>query len=323
MISALILFRVTSLTQTTLLIAVIFANSGHALDGPLSDQIKSMRAITTLQAEMSRKHEGETGPFLQSMISKGQYSRFFERPGNGWQKPEGNRMVGSLWSETKGGLSELDLFTGQMDIFRRDPVDGKLKGPDHIKNRASPVLLDPFSFLDIDDDGIPGEGFIPWSELWDDVAISARIRHLIKSVRDDRAGGIWLIEPVRNPELKEDGTIASKDQGGTYQIHVNKPTGTDEMRLITEIRFFKTASDTEPNAVTMYSYQYVKIGLSKVPILLHSEGKARGQSQPFTSSDVISVICGSPIDDSKLEIDPALASSIHDGSTGVSIEPER
>jgi len=294
----------------------------YSLDSPLAEQILSMREITTLSAEVSKRIGNEPGPFLQTIIIKGHYSRVYERPGDGWKKPEGNKQVGTIWSETKTGLSNIDLSTGEMEILRRDPLDGKLKGPSLIKNRANPALLEPFNFLDIDDMGIPSDGSISWIDLWDDTYLTGLFHRLIKSVRDDHAGGTWLTEPIRSPFANADGTITSRDLGGYYQIHISKVPGIG-INVVTEIRYYKTASESEPNSINTYTYQLVRFGTNRVPVLLHSEGKERGQNTPFESIDVISVKGDEHIDEVKLEIDPSLASSIHDGSTGVVIEPER
>lgn len=322
------------------------AGQGHAVDGPLADQIKAMRQIVAMKAETRIETDshvtGMQGAKRVALTTKGANYLYWEQSeaaagangakggGGGDKKPGGDaKPSGLMVNFTRKGCARIDLDQGVMHIKRAAPGGGA-KGkdqpaPDRIGWGANtaPLVLQPFLFLGNDGKNDSACRF-DWADLWDDERLAAQQRALIKIQRDDGTGGVWLVVPLSDVVPFADAAgLETKDLGRSCEIHVARAPEVPGMRVVTEVRYLRSGTPA-PMAVITFTYRMAMgegIPAPGIPLV----AKCRcvdADGHVFRSGETTALTIGQPVKDAELEIDPALARDLFDVSSGLRIEPE-
>jgi hypothetical protein len=314
-----------------ILAAVLAGGRAGAVEGPLAEQIKAMRQIVSMRAEMTLLRTAQAGGALHVSLTTRNFHHLYWEGAERVVAPDPERHEAAIRSDgllvnfTRKGSARLDIVKGLMFIKRS--IAGVKMPPGAARigwgEATPPLVLHPFLFLGNEGRNDSSCRF-DWADLWDDERLAAQQRALIKSQRDDGAGGVWMVVPLSDLAAGPDGTgLVLKDLGRSCEVHVARSPDVPGLRVITELRYLRSGQPA-PMATITYRYRMVTgegIPAPGVPLVASCQG-IDAAGKVFESGELLSVSVGQAIKDADLEIDPALARNLFDADSGLHIETE-
>lgn len=291
-----------------------------AVDNPFLEQLQAFRKLASVRADIAIVDASIPAPMHDRFMAKGRYwkeQRSYLAAGGKDELQD----AGFILCDTKLDHSFLDLVSGSLRLSHRDPTTGEIAGRRMPFGKLVTIpLIGMFTFLSYKDGKLDSPN-LEWGDLWNEKLLNERAHQLVKKRCDDGHGGSWVTIPFLT--TRNAGPV---DEGDYHDVHIEAPVELKGAHVISEIvTRGKSDGDSFANRIA-YAYRLVRIngGANEIPLLLKSEMfTPDSKGKAVITVDVTMIDCTSKVDDAELEIDPVLAKTITDLSTGHDVEPAR